>query len=119
MAKKSNHYIDNKRFEEVIFLFQEDQKAHEDELVEMFDVLITSICDSFRFKVDKEDAKQICFLRVLNTLPRFNKEKGSAFNYFTTVIINELKLVYTKNKKYNEKISMFWELKSGYSSSSV
>ena len=104
-------YLNNKQFEATIKLYLQDNKAHEDELIEMFDILITNILDSFNFKVDLEDAKQECFLLVLKTLKNFTPDKGSAFNYFTTVIVNNCKLVYTKDKKYREKIQKYSILK--------
>ena len=102
-----NHYINNKEFEEIILLYQEDPKKYEEKLVSLFDVLITNIIESFKFNVDSDDAKQECFTLVLKTIKNFKPRKGSAFNYFTTIIINNLKLLYTRNKKYNQKIENY------------
>ena len=113
MGKKV-HYIDNKRFEEIIPLYLHNREDYEDELMELFDLLITNILESFKFNIDKDDAKQECFLLILKTLKNFQPSKGSAFNYFTTVIVNNLKLLYTKNKKYENKILQYRELKSDY-----
>lgn len=107
----NNHYIDNKRFEEIILLYQQDPETYEDDLVSLFDLLITNIIESFRFKVDPDDAKQECFALVLKTVKNFKPRKGTAFNYFTTIIVNNLKLMYTKNKKYNQKIENYIERK--------
>jgi len=109
--KKKKHYIDNKKFEETIFNYLGNHSEHEDELIKQLDLLITSILISFKFKVEHEDAKQECFVLCLKVLKNFTKEKGSAFNYFTTVIINNLKLIYTKNKKYREKIQQYRDKK--------
>lgn len=103
------HYIDNERFEEVISLYQQDPKNHEEELVNIFNLLIDNIIESFKFQVDADDAKQECFLLVLKTVPKFKSKKGTAFNYFTTIIVNNLKLLYVKNKKYREKIDQYLE----------
>ena len=108
------YYIDNKRFEEIIPLYLRTPKEYEDELMGLFDLLITNIIESFKFNIDKEDAKQECFLLILKTLRNFQPSKGSAFNYFTTVIVNNLKLLYTKNKKYVKKIDEYHELKGIY-----
>jgi DNA-directed RNA polymerase specialized sigma24 family protein len=108
MGKKI-HYIDNKRFEQLIPLYLKERATYEDELVEIFDLLITNIIESFKFQIDKEDAKQECFLLVLKTLKNFTPSKGSAFNYFTTVIVNNLKLLYTKNKRYEQKLEEYLE----------
>jgi hypothetical protein len=104
MAK---HYIDNKRFEELILLYQEDPRKHEEELFSMFDLLVQNILMSYGFAVDLDDAKQDCFVLILKTLGKFNPENGKAFNYFTTVIMNNLRLIYTKNKKYKEKLDAY------------
>ena len=101
------HYINNKRFEELIKGYQENPSECEDELFQMFDMLIGNIITSFSFRLDYDDAKQECFLIILKTLKNFNKDAGSAFNYFTTIILNNLMLLYTKDKKYNEKIDNY------------
>lgn len=109
MADK--YYIDNKKFEELIKLYKISQREHEDELFEMFDLLILNILKGFSFNLEEDDAKQECFLLILKTLKNFNPEIGNAFNYFTTIILNNLKLLYTKNKKYNEKIDMYMDMR--------
>lgn len=105
------HYLNNKRFEELIKLYLIDKKAYEVELFENFSLLITNIQKTFHFKVEEEDASQECFVLILKTLPNFKPENGSAFNYFTTIILNNLKLIYTKKKKYKEKIEIYSLLK--------
>jgi DNA-directed RNA polymerase specialized sigma24 family protein len=109
MSKK--HYINNDHFEELIRLYKQDPLKHENELFGMFDLLISNILTGFSFKLDEDDAKQECFLLILKTLKNFNPEVGNAFNYFTTIILNNLKLLYTKNKKYLEKIDAYTEIK--------
>ena len=103
------HYIDNDRFEEIILSYQKEPEKYEEELVSLFDVLIQNIIETFKFKVDPDDAKQECFTLVLKTVRNFKPRKGSAFNYFTTVIINNLKLLYTREKKYAKKIENYIE----------
>jgi len=107
----NKHYINNKKFEELISLYKQDPKEYEDELFEMFDLLISNIITGFSFKLEEDDAKQECFLLILKTLKNFNPEMGNAFNYFTTIILNNLKLLYTKNKKYLEKIDAYTDIK--------
>ena len=108
-----SYYIDNKRFEELIIQFKAGDKSNENELFDMFDMLIDRLMLSFKFNVDFEEAKQECFLLILKVLKNFNKESGQAFNYFTTVILNNLRLLYSKRKKYNEKMEIYRSLKSG------
>lgn len=107
------YYIDNKKFEELIDKFKDGDKSEEDELFGMFDTLIDRLMMSFKFNVDHEEAKQECFLLILKVLKNFNKESGLAFNYFTTVILNNLRLLYSKAKKYNEKMETYKSLKNG------
>ena len=115
--QKKNHYLNNKRFEEVILGYLKKPDKYEDELVSLLDILITNILISFKFKVDFDDAKQECFVLVFKTLKNFKPKSGSAFNYFTTVIVNNLKLLYTKNKKYQKKLQDYREVLTGESSS--
>ena len=112
------YYIDNKRFEEIIPLYLRTPEKYEDELMGLFDLLITNIIESFKFNIDKDYAKHECFLLILKTLKNFQPSKGSAFNYFTTVIVNNLKLLYTKNKKYEKKITEYIDHVSDYKPSS-
>ena len=113
MRKKKKNYINNKEFETLIEQYIENPDNVDDRLWELFDLLISNIMDAFQFKVSQEDAKQDCFVLILKTLKNFNTDKGSAFNFFTTIIVNHLKLVYVKNRKYNEKITNFYEIKTG------
>jgi DNA-directed RNA polymerase specialized sigma subunit len=106
-----NYYIDNKEFEKIILSYQKDPKNHEEDLVSLFDLLITNIIESFKFKVDSDDAKQDCFALVLKTVKNFKPRKGTAFNYFTTIIVNNLKLMYTREKKYQQKIDNYIDAK--------
>lgn len=108
-----SYYIDNKKFEALIQEFKAGERANEDELFEMFDTLINRLMLSFKFNVDHEEAKQECFLLILKVLKNFNRESGQAFNYFTTVILNNLRLLYSKNKKYNEKLESYRNHKMG------
>jgi len=111
-SKKKNHYLNNKEFEETIKKYLKNPSKHEDDLVTKLDLLITNILHTFKFKIDPDDAKQECFMLGFRVLKNFNPENGSAFNYFTTVFVNNLKLMYTKNKKYCEKIQKYQELRT-------
>ena len=106
------NYINNVEFENIIKKYKKNPKEYESELMLMFDILIDNIIESFRFKLDKDDAKQDCFVLILKTLPNFNTDKGTAFNYFTTIIVHNLKLLYTKNKRYDTKKKNYLESKS-------
>ena len=107
-----SNYIDNTRFEELIQEFKSGIKDNEGALFAMFDVLIDRLMMAFKFNVDRDEAKQECFLLILKVLKNFNRESGQAFNYFTTVILNNLRLLYTKNKKYQEKMEAYRNFKT-------
>lgn len=114
------NYIDNKKFEELIHAYSLGDMTVKDELFENFGLLIDRIMSGYAFKVDREEARQECFLLILKILKNFKKEKGAAFNYITTVILNNLRLIYTKRKKYVEKIQAYTDYKLGnYSPSSA
>lgn len=115
------NYINNKRFEELIQQYMTGVMIVEEELFQQFDLLIDRLLITYKFKIDQEEAKQECFLLILKVLKNFKEESGRAFNYFTTVILNNLRLLYTKNKKYNEKIEAYKEVILGpnYSPSSA
>lgn len=107
------NYIDNKKFEELIQKYKAGDETVEAELFAMFDLLIDRLIVSFKFNVDYDEAKQECFLLILKVLSNFNRESGQAFNYFTTVILNNLRLVYSKDKKYKEKLESYKDFKLG------
>ena len=86
--KSKPHYLNNKDFEELIKNYLKDPPTYPD------------------------DARQECFVLAFKVLKNFDPEHGSAFNYFTTVIVNNLKLMYTKNKKYQEKIKKYQDLRT-------
>ena len=113
MAKgnKKTHYLNNKEFEQTIKNYLQTPDEYEDELVQKLDILITNIIHTFKFKIDPDDAKQECFLLAFKVLKNFDPKSGSAFNYFTTVFVNNLKLMYTKNKRYMEKIQKYQQLR--------
>lgn len=106
------NYINNEEFERLVLQYSTGDKTNEGELFKMFDILIDNILNTFNFNVDLEDAKQDCFVLILKILPNFDSSKGGAFNYFTTVIINNLRLIYTRNKIYNEKLETYFNRKS-------
>jgi len=105
MKKKSTNYIDNKKFEILVTSYCISATAEiEYEVFSILDLLIQNIFKSFAFSISIEDAKQDCFVLLLKTLRNFNPSKGKAFNYFTTIILNNLRLLYTKDKKYYSRL---------------
>ncbi len=103
--KNKKYYVDNNHFESVIkkYLSKNGKKRYEAELMVLLDLIVSGIINGMNFKIDKEDAKQDCLLLVFKTLKKFTPGKGKAFNYFSTIIINNLKFLYTKDKKEKER----------------
>ena len=106
----AEHYLDNNRLEEVIKGYQEDPETYGNELAELFDKLIFNIYRTFKFTIDYEDARQNCLVLILNVLKNFDSSKSSAFNYFTTIITNEFRRNYTRQKKYDLKIETYKQI---------
>lgn len=77
---------------------------YETELWTAFDLLFDRIFKAYKFKIEDEDARQDCMLLLLRTVRNFTPDKGKAFNYFTTVILNNLRLLYTKDQKYYSRL---------------
>jgi DNA-directed RNA polymerase specialized sigma subunit len=73
------------------------------ELAEAFYLLAKNIIRAFRFQlVDKDDALQEGVLICFEKLHRFDPEKGRAFNFCTTIILNHFRQLYRTAKNYNE-----------------
>lgn len=105
-------YINNKEFEKLIQSYISGDKSIENELFTHIGLLVDKLITGYSFKLDREEAKQDCLLLILKVLKRFNKEYGKGFNFLTTVILNNLRLLYVKNKKYNQKIENYIEFKT-------
>ena len=97
--KSKPHYLNNKDFEELIKNYLKDPPTYESDLVEKLDLLITNILHTFKFRVDPDDARQECFVLAFKVLKNFDPE-------------HNLKLMYTKNKKYQEKIKKYQDLRT-------
>jgi DNA-directed RNA polymerase specialized sigma subunit len=102
-------YLNNERFEKVIAGYKTHPSIWEEELIANFDLLIKNIFDGFKFQgVEFEDVRQDCFLLIFTKIKNFTPTKGTAFNFFTTVILNNIRLVYSKEKKQKEKVQAYW-----------
>jgi len=102
-------YLNNERFEKVIAGYKAHPSIWEEELIENFDLLIKNIFDGFKFNgVEFDDVRQDCFLLVFVKIKNFSPNKGTAFNFFTTVILNNIRLMYSKEKRQKEKVQAYW-----------
>jgi DNA-directed RNA polymerase specialized sigma24 family protein len=106
-------YLNNRTFENIISRFkaaknniEEDVIEFDDaqlELAEAFYLLAKNIIRAFRFQlVDKDDALQEGVMICFEKLHRFNPDKGRAFNFCTTIILNHYRQLYRTAKNYNE-----------------
>lgn len=102
-----SEYLNNEEFEKTLENYLKNPDEHEEKLFQMFDLLINRILDGYFYNGDREDAQQECFLLVIKRLKKFNTDRGSAFNFFTTIIINHLRHLYSKDRRYSEKIDNF------------
>ena len=72
--------------------------------------------DKWKIRVDERSKDRMKLQIKLSkdeaiAFKNFKPRKGTAFNYFTTIIVNNLKLLYTREKKYNKKIENYIERK--------
>ena len=101
-------YLNNDRFEKVIAGYKSHPSIWEDELIDNFDLLIKNIFDGFKFQgVEFDDVRQDCFLLIFVKIKNFSPTKGTAFNFFTTVILNNIRLLYSKEKRQKEKVQAY------------
>jgi len=92
-----NEYINNRDFELLIRNYLEDQDDEDvkKEITLCFYLLSDTILRAFGFKlIDKEDALQEGVLVCLQKVDRFNPDRGKAFNWFTTIILNHYRQLY-------------------------
>jgi len=105
-------YINNKDFEEQIKTCTSKKPTEKDalKLVQMLYLLAENIIRAFQFKmIDKEDALQEAVLICLQKKHKFNSDKGKAFNYFTTIILNHFRQLYRSARNYQELKKRFLE----------
>jgi len=113
----TKNYINNNEFELLIIKYnlKTNSKEEEDKLFKLFNLLIDNIILTFNFKftnsVDYDDAKSTCMLLIIKVIGNYSKNNGTAFNYFTQVIINSLKQLYTFEKQYKTKIDNYIKYK--------
>lgn len=105
MTKKM--YFDNEKVEELIVEYQQtrDQKII-DELTPTFKKLIIGVIGRYKLlrrNFVNDDLSQEAWVGILEAAPKWSKEKGDAFSYFTGVARNKI----------------FWYLKSYYQDTSM
>lgn len=81
-----------------------DGKIDKEKLSEAFYWLAELVVDQFKanIPVDRDDAIQEGVMICWEKLPRYDRTKGVAFNFFTTIIISLLRQTYRASKNYQE-----------------
>lgn len=83
----------------------EEFEKYQGELTQAFYILSENIANYYinRYSgIDIDDATQEAVLICFEKVDRFNPDKGRAFNYMTTCIINHFRQIYRSNRNYNE-----------------
>jgi DNA-directed RNA polymerase specialized sigma subunit len=111
----AQEYINNKDFERLILAYLKDHND-EDIKYEMsicFYLLADNIIKAFNFKlIDRDDALQEGVVACFSKIGLFDPERGKAFNWFTTIILNHFRQLYRSAKNYIELKRRFLERQS-------
>src|SRR5690606_33927224 len=88
-----------KTYEDVLHNYHESQK----ELANAFYTLSENIVRYAKFNlIDQDDAIQEGVMICFEKIDRFDPQKGKAFNYMTTCILNHFRQLYRTARNYNE-----------------
>jgi|GEM_PF-2055842 len=87
------------RHQEALAAYEESQQ----QLASAFYTLSENIVRYAKFNlIDADDAIQEGVMICFEKIDRFNPEKGKAFNYMTTCILNHFRQLYRTARNYNE-----------------
>jgi DNA-directed RNA polymerase specialized sigma24 family protein len=102
---KSSHYVNKEELLNEIIGCQEND-LFSDKLAEMFGKMIDGVTLRFpnlQYYSIHEDAKQDCFLLLIQKYKNFKaKKKTSCFAYFTTIIYNQMRYQLSRAKRYKD-----------------
>jgi DNA-directed RNA polymerase specialized sigma24 family protein len=110
-----HEYINNKDFEKLISSHLENQEDVDIkyEVTICFYLLADNIIKAFNFKlIDRDDALQEGVCACFSKISLFDKTRGKAFNWFTTIILNHYRQLYRSAKNYIELKRKFLERKA-------
>jgi DNA-directed RNA polymerase specialized sigma subunit len=97
--KPESWLLTEKEFKIISSEFQESQ----DQLAIAFYTLSENIVRYAKFNlIDQDDAVQEGVMICFEKIDRFDPEKGKAFNYMTTCILNHFRQLYRTARNYNE-----------------
>lgn len=87
-----------------------DGKINKEKLSEAFYWVAERVVNYFDSEIEKEDAIQECIIICWEKLPRYNRQKGVAWNFFTTISLGLLRQTYRNKKNYQELKKEFLKL---------
>jgi len=93
-----NNYINNKEFEKLVqhCQLERDDKEANEELCRVFYVLADNILKRYNFnftqKDDVDGIRQDMVLQAFDKLELFDRQRGTAFNWFTTIMLNKIRM---------------------------
>ena len=91
--------INSLRYQEALSAYEESQS----QLAAAFYTLSENIVRYAKFNlIDADDAVQEGVMICFEKIDRFNPDKGKAFNYMTTCILNHFRQLYRTARNYNE-----------------
>lgn len=80
-----------------------DGKINKEKLSEAFYWLAEHVVKYFNTKIiDNDDAIQEGVMICWEKLPRYDRTKGVAYNFFTTIVLSLLRQTYRSKKNYEE-----------------
>jgi DNA-directed RNA polymerase specialized sigma subunit len=98
-GKAISWLLKQEEFDRIIHDFHESQK----ELASAFYTLSENIVRYAKFNlIDADDAIQEGVMICFEKIDRFDPQKGKAFNYMTTCILNHFRQLYRTARNYNE-----------------
>lgn len=100
--KPEEIFASNEKFK----MYEQSIKEYElskSELARAFYLLSENIVRYAKFElIDPDDAVQEGVMICFEKIDRFNSNKGKAFNYLTTCILNNMRQLYRTSRNYNE-----------------
>jgi len=111
-TEKNTHYLNNDYLQGLILNHQRHYsptcskylKYSTGRLSTALRKLIKNIMNYAKFtSIDEEDATIRCFDKCSSHIENFDPKKGKAFNYFTTIVLNELRTIWEESKKKKRK----------------
>lgn len=109
--KNAREYVNNKDLLDLIVLYreEEDDSIINDELARAFLVMANEIFDWQKINnlIKEEASNEAAFVCMRKAKSCFDPARGSAFPYFTTVIVNYYRQQMRSQKSYTKMLGEF------------